>query len=356
MLKTNRIKEQDSHLFLVHNFFSVISAEQIIKQNKITKAFALIVTKQSMDYINKCIDNMDKSLWKKIEIDQILFNVKFNPLVYREKVKRHFSEKEKRMEEIFRKHHIQKLYFSDLRNINQKIIYVVAQKKGMQIDFYEEGIALYYNPSINTKFNYIKHKTKEFFLGEEYKKLLKNKINFEADNLYCFLPEKYEFANARNKIKLNFSLNHKNEDKIKKLNIETLFLSRPVSEDNKMPLNCELNILDKFLSGKNFKNIYFKFHPREKQDKIELLKRRFAIKTLPGEYQNIPAEEIVWFSNIKNLVGYDTSTLAYMSELKNNIKVYSLLEEIVKYNHSFSLNKVYELYKEKFKNIELIKL
>lgn len=347
--------DSGGHLFIFPNFFSIISAEQIIKQNGIKNAFALIMTRGNADYIKKCISNMDKNLWKDIEVSPYLFRIKFNTFSYSRKAKRYFLEEETYINEILKKHDIKKMYLSNLENINQKIAFAVAKEKCKEVNLCEEGIALYYSSHENTRLNYIKNKMKDFFYGEKYRYLLKNKTDFEIENLYSFLPHKYDFPNVKNKIELKFILNSENKEKIRKLEIENLFLSRPVSEDNKMPLNCELNILDRFLSSNNFKNIYFKFHPREQKTKIELLKRKFNIKLLPEEYQNIPAEEIVWFSNVRNLIGYDTSTLAYMSELKNSIKVYSLLGEIVKNSSPFRLKQVYKLYKEKFQNINFIK-
>jgi len=291
---------------------------------------------------------MDHDLWSKIDSLPFEFNIKFSLTI-----KRNIKNIYNNILEIYSQNNIEVVYLPNIPSADEKLLYSVAKRQGIKVNFYEEGVNLYADLIKKNKF---KNFIKSFLLGNKYR-LYDKRENFRADKVYCCFPEKYSFKNYSkiNQIKLDFSLGELERKKLKNLDIETLILSRPVSEDNLISFEREKNFLKCFFENYNLdrKKTYIKFHPRENEEKKCFIKSNFKLKELPIELSGLPAEKIVLSSDIKRLIGYSSGTLAYASELRN-IEAYSFLEELPK--ESFELKQVYDLFKKEFKKINFIKL
>jgi hypothetical protein len=350
------------NLFIINNFFSILSAEKIIKQEKLTNNIAFL-SGTNKEYLEKLSKNINKNFFKNIYRGEIgclvpkkdkeksLFKKIKKVFLYPRKMKKLINRKRTRTRDFFEKNNISAAYFPILEGTKMKIMFNVAKKMNIETNLYEEGISLYLDwdkPFLEK----IKLKVADLLIQKDL--ISKRTKNFKVDNVYCFFPEKYTFNNSTTIKKLKFSLDSEQSQKLQKLRIENLFLSRPLSEDGLLSLGAEIKIVNQFFSKNDFNKVYFKFHPRESREKIKILKDKFNIFSLPKEFQNLAAEEIIWFGKIKNVIGYETSTLAYMSEFKKGVNFYSLLEKILQKNKSSYFRASHYLYRNKFKKIKFL--
>lgn len=331
-------------LFYIRNLFSASFAEQIIKDKYLEDSLALIKNDKSNNYYNKISKSMDSSLWIEILKSKLNIDLKFDIFMEKkikteiDKVINYYTDKK-----------IDEIYLSNIFDSKEKVMYMAARDLGIKINFYEEGVNIY--RQLYFEKNRFKKLIKKIMAGK-YRDIYKNPAFFKADNLYCSFPDKYYYNNYNNidKISPNFQIADNLKSLIDKLNMEVLFLSRPLSEDGLVSYEKEKGIMRDFLKKelKKNSNIYIKFHPREDESKINDIRKEFGVKELPDKLKVLPAEKIVFNSNINTLVGFETGTLAYASEL-TKIRVYSLLNKIDKKPNY--LKNIYNFYKEEFSNI-----
>ncbi|SHF22479.1 hypothetical protein SAMN02745164_02037 [Marinitoga hydrogenitolerans DSM 16785] len=333
------------NLFIIRNWFSIISAERIINEKNKKNNIALVAN-SNIEYFKKMEKYMNKDLWKNIEF----FNPKLGKFAFLNQEK--LLKKYNYFKKILKKYNTSVIYLSNLDSLEEKMLYKISKEMKIKINIYEEGTNLYvtfiYNNNIIDK---IKSKIRNY-LYQEYSFLTYQKNNFKANTLYSFFPEKYKFTNVINKEKINFDIKQSNDLK-KFLKFKSLFLSRPLSEDRIINRKLEIKILEEFLSNFN-RDIYFKFHPRESKEKIEFILKNYKIKILNNKLQEFPAEYLIYNSGIENLIGYESGTLAYISEFKKDINVYSLLKKIVENSKSSYLKTFYDFYRKEFKKIIFI--
>lgn len=336
------------NLFHISNFFSVLMAESIIQKFNLKDNIALVINNKTDDYFDKIKYNINKEYWNKVINSR--FNYSFNKL----KLKNDLSRNAKHISNFLIEEKIYKIFLSNIQNsFEDRFLYNVSKKNKLEINFYEEGLNFYLPPlNISNNLNYIKILIKKILYKNKIYDFSKEYNEYVPDNIYCVFPKKniLQFKNHIYQIKPNFD-DAKIKKEIYKFKLDTIFLSRPLSEDKIVTRDEEIEILKNFFKEFSNEKIYFKFHPRETKEKRDYLKNTFKIKELPDEIKNFSAEKIVFNSSIKTLIGYETGTLAYASELKN-IKVYSLLKRIKK--NSKYLDSFYELYSKEFKKIKYI--
>lgn len=336
-------------IFLIRNLFSIMSAENIIKEFNMKNPVAYIVKTDIEEYSEKLEKNLDKDLWRnvvKMKYSSRDFLVEKNNKIQKNNIKKILEEIEKDL----KKFKIQNIYLSNIEALEEKVIWEIAKKTDIKINYYEEGTNLY--TSLWSNKLSIKWIIKYFLLGN-LNFLIRNKGYFKGEKLYSYFPQKYKYNNVKNKIKLKleYSVSENERNEIEKLDIKSIFLSRPLSEDGIMIEEEEIKVIKNFLEN-NKTEIYVKFHPRESTEKINKMMQSVNMKLLPKELQDISAEKVIYNSkNIRKLYGYETGTLAYMSEIKD-IEVYSLLERI--YKNSKYLRKIYKLYKNEFNKIKFM--
>ena len=336
-------------LFYITNLLSVAIAEEIIRINNIEHPIACITNFGNKDYYANIKKSMNVQLWAKIDLCSVrLFKrTRFKDIaLYRKSLNRQYKE----FVNLIKKDNVNEVYLPNIVSEEEKILYYACKDNNITINFFEEGTNLYFN--LDNQSSKLRRYIR-WILAGKYRYVTYSREYFKADSIYCCFPDKYKFCNYNNKIKVNlkFDLNKNEKDKLDELNIDGLFLSRPLSEDNILTEDIELETLIRFFSTFNKKNIYVKFHPRESKEKIERIMKLIDIKEIPDDYKYMPAEKLVLYSNIKTLIGYETGTLAYASELKN-VETYSLLNMIR--NKSEYLNNIYNLYFNEFKKIRFI--
>lgn len=338
------------YLFLIRNFISIQSAEEIIT-TKNSKAIGIIVSNPDKLYREKLASKLNRSLWVSVFINESSFpSLSKNFFRYLENLCIYSTF----LTKILTENNISEVFLSNLQNKEDKHIYFLARKHRITINLFEEGLALYTGFTQETlSFKYVLKFLLSYF-PSPISHLYKNKIKYKTNILYTYLPDKYTQKNIKEKVRLNFRPSNKYYNLIIKKDIQTLFLTQPLSEDGLITVGQELLIIEEFVSTTRFSNLYIKFHPRDNSEKIKLIQSKFDFKLLPNNLQHASAEEIVWYSNIENLVGYYSTTLAYMSELKKDINVYSLLRLLATSNDNLYLLAVYNLFKNKFKKVFFI--
>ena len=338
------------HFFYITNIFSVIIAEEIIKRNNINNPVALVAN-FGETFFNSIRDNMDNQLWHKIYLSPISQGKRDG---IRDIIgfKKSLMEKEQEYIRFIKKNNISNVYLPLIIDEEEKIIYHVCEEREIAINFYEEGVNLYIALEIQGSKvrKYIK-----WILAGKYRYIVWGREKFFAKTLYCCFPEKYKFKNCDNKIKvdLRFDLSKEEQEILGNLDIDILFLSRPLSEDGLLTEEKELGTLKNFLTvfDKQEKKIGIKFHPRESEGKKAKILSIMNVKEIPKEYSFMSAEKLLLSSNFKAVIGYETGTLAYISEL-TNIETYSLLNKYK--NESRYFNMIYDFYFKEFKNIKYI--
>lgn len=334
-------------LFYIRNKFSILSAEEIINNNKLSECIAYIVDNDIDGYYENLKNDMDEKKWKFISLAPFKSKANINTikLVF---LKNNINRIENIILETLRMMNIKRVFLSNILAYEEKIIYYCAKMMDIEVNYYEEGTNLYLNNG--KECSKIKYFSKKILLGK-YKYLCYDRKLFNFNSVYCCFPEKYLLNNVKEKKRNIIKLIDDSKKIDRQQGIDVLFLSRPLSEDKIISLEDEINLFMNLKNKFKNKNIYVKFHPRESKEKISYFKEKYDISELPEKYCDMPAEKLLMYININILVGYETGTLAYVSEI-TNIKTYSMLRLVN--NKSKYLNDFYEFYKSYFKNINYL--
>lgn len=333
-------------LFIVRNLLSIQTAETIIQVEGIKSPVAMFASNDPA-YRQKLKAQLCSNEWQFVPQDDYLYPL--FALSYAKDIRNYRNY----VQTLFRQMKISRIFLSCLNSDDEKILYGVAQANNIKVYFYEEGTNLYCDLYGNDAKARLKGLLKALMTRSLFE-LTFTKGDFRGEKLYCLLPEKYKFDNVTEIIKLTPNFASYDKATIENLDIRNLFLSRPLSEDGLVTLDEEISILRGFFGSDRFDDVIVKFHPRESAEKIDRLKEEFKFSTLPAPYENLSAEQIVWNGNVENLIGYETSTLAYVSELKPETNVFSLLQRLVATSNSSHLNTFYDLYREDFRKINFL--
>lgn len=352
------------NLFYIRNLTSVHTAQSIISQFNYNNNIAFLLEDQTHLYKSKLKAEIDNSFFHKIETINVSGWKSNNTMRYIGFFIRTLKLKK-------RKHHIknyllhnniQRIFLSNIKNYQEKLFFVTAQELEVEVNLYEEGFTLYTSiqpsqldfgfKSIHTR---LKKNFKIFFIKILYgnsESLLEKPIShFQATNVYALFPNLYSIKNYENLIryKLIMPISENIFKNLKYLESQNLYLSRPFVEDKILTLDEEINL---YIQVQNdFGPIIVKFHPRETEEKKELLKNRLNLTEVSKEIRNIPAEKIVLNIELSNLIGTFSNTLMYASAF-TNIPVKSY---ILKINHNHRVVSVFEKFMlDNFKNIDYI--
>lgn len=314
------------NLFYIRNILAVKITEEIIKKNDIKNAVGVIVRNEQSNYFDKVSSVMSKDLWDDIKESKIDSTIRMN-LRNRRTFFNLLDEQSKLISDLLKG--VSSVYLSNINSIEEKLIYHIAQVDSIEINFYEEGLNLYYDSSDFNKRTVHEKLKKPFKLiwAGRYRHVLWGKSKFLADTIYCVFPEKYKFNNFKKiqRVRPKFSVEAENEQ-IKKFKTKNLFLSRPLSEDNILDLRDEMKLIETVLKKCNGK-LVIKFHPRESDEKKQTILSKYKIDEIPEFLRGFAAEEIVLNGKVERLIGYETATLAYVSEL-SNVETYCLLKDL----------------------------
>lgn len=182
------------------------------------------------------------------------------------------EEKEKEIRSLLLKYRIKELVIGNRYNPIDRHFYFVAKKMGIRISIMEDGMRNYIDESEIVDVKNIKIGIKKAILGNKYK-IFNIFDEIKYDSKYCLLSIE---KNEKNK-KINLGKEMSKELKIYFQNKiiksdglkHTLFLSQSLSEDNEIRQEDEIEIIIKKLLKLKKEKIYFKFHPRDSEEKKE---------------------------------------------------------------------------------------
>lgn len=338
------------NVFFIRNLFSIKSSEAIIKKRKLKNTIAVFTYTEgaaNVQYISKLKEGLNMENWTKIKIFKHEFP-SFNKnmsLFYYKKVKVYYQNAEFFLKDL----NLKEVYITNPNAYSEKVFYEILKKRCQNINLYEEGINMYYDYAQNS--SVLKKNIRKLFLFD-FLKLEKKLKDYEFNEIFSTIPEKVYLKkyNKLTELPLKEMFLSEKESKIKNNN-KILFISRPISEEGYITLEEEFSLVKKIVEKYGNKNIIFKFHPRESEKKQEEIKSEFNVITVKESLKKLSAEEIILKENYKKIIGYDSSTLVYMSEIKD-IEVISLVSYLKEKN--LYLNLMYNLFKMKFRNIDLI--
>lgn len=339
------------NLFYIRNLMSVHTAQSIIQQFDYESNIAFLVENQSEKYKEKLISEIDNRLFNNIETTKLTGltygkNVRFiSFLVKVLKIKKMTNP----IKDYFLENEVNRVFLSNIKSYEEKLIFVTAKKLNIELNFYEEGLNLYTNFLRDSYVSYFEKSTTQtkalikasminLFYGKTYAYLEKPLKEFCAENAYVLFPELYPFLNYNNLVEyqLTMPISKTVYEKLSGLLDKNLYISRPYVEDGILTLHEEINLYKKVI--KDFGNIVVKFHPREEQDKKDYLIKTLGINEIESTIKDIPAEKISLNVKLANLIGTFSNTLMYTSKF-TSIPVHSYIKII---NHSHKLVNVFE--------------
>lgn len=323
-------------VFEVRNFLSIIMAKEIIKNYKI-KDYKFLIPYLSEDYLKKMksILNVDENLI--MSFDENIYYKK-NPLRY--------IIAEKKIKKLLEIEKIEELYLCNTHGL-EKHLYLIFKNRNKNVNFFEEGMNCYFD--YFSKKEFLKNSRLKKYIYPKFKKIYFNSIIY--DNVYVNFCEAYQYKDYKNihKIKLQFEILENRK------RIENLFLTRPLSEDNIIDEDTEIELIISYLKKQNNSKIFFKNHPRESIQKIQKIQKILIENNIKVEIlkEECSAEELIKYYDIRKLIGFETGTLIYLSE-NYNIRTDSLLKTAVEKSNNKHLESFYYFYKENFKKINYI--
>lgn len=354
------------NLFYIRNLISVHTSQSIIKQFLYYNNIAFIVENQTDKYKSIIISEIDEKLFNKIVKNHIT-GIKEQKVNNRIINLFHSIFKLKKIvlpiEKYLITNKVKIIFLSNLSSFEERLIYVVAKKMNIIVNFYEEGFNLYTNnykytySSLRDLYNfYLKRLLKKLIYKSLYGKkfaLIEGKLyEYQSDKLYVLFPKLYTAKNYNEIIKYTLNIPIKKDllNAIKLLEGKNLYLSRPYFEDGILSLNEEIGLYKKITN--DFDQLIVKFHPRESEMKKEILKSKFNLIEIGNNLRNIPAEKITLNSKLSNLIGTYSNTLLYTQKY-SDIPVKSYIHLISDLHFEIRSNKKFML--ENFNDIEFIK-
>lgn len=322
-------------VFIIRNYISAISAECIIKQYKISTAYALIVDRTDVPgYVDKIRSAMNQKLWVNIENISMYYPSSNSCNKIREilEIKRIWKKQKKEIERKMSKvKKVSSIFLTYPAENLEKLMYLYGKKKGIILNSFEEGLNHY-----DTYCKVLRKK--EFFLKRIIRQLIYFDCKFSLispddlkfSDVFCLLPSSYNRDNyTRNllSIKPDFSNIHIKE-KLKSFPYEVLLITGPFVEQRIFTEEEEFNLLKQMVDFFKGKKIVLKPHPRENNEKVKKYSELLNIDLLNENLTDYAAESIVENSKIKYIGGVLSSTLVYESLLNDKVIVYSFIKSV----------------------------
>lgn len=338
-------------IFIIRNIFSIITAEAIIKQKEIKNAVFAVFIINNNNYYKKIMKNL--SVNSKVIIKPLFYySLNIKKYFFLKKV---IDLKTEEIKKVFYETNCTEVFLSCLNDPIERHISYVANELKIKVNLYEEGLNMYFNDlgylSTKNLLRKLLQKFFTFFHEEKYHFYSVNKKYIDIFNVYCILPKAYQFKNYQKLSKINLTFEIKNNRKI----IENLLVTRPLSEDKLLDEKREIEIILNYLNKNNIKEITLKPHPRENEEKIKKIIEQAKLRQINIEIfkDEIPLEKIIEDYDIKKMIGYETGSLVYLSELYD-IKCDCLLKTVVKETNLSYFKNYYNFYSKNFKKINYV--
>lgn len=318
----NKIDDRQN-IFLIRNFFCIISAETIILQYKISNPIAYIINRDGNNWLVDAIQHsLNPSIWKNIKIIDLSLQ------------KKSFNSKQKVaiiqsvLSNAFIKDCPNSIFITVTNDNIEKYTYFYAKKNKICLNKYEEGMNHYANPRLleNTSLlkrllRYIRYPNNHFVLINECK--------CTYNNVYSFFPNYYRKNDYKRHFQLDFV--NTNNEITKKQKVSVLLITGPYSDSGEMTEEEEFSLYKKMLDlvPRGYE-IVIKPHPRENIKKVESFCQLYNCKMIDEKYQNLPVEILITKNNFEYILGIWTSTLLYATKLSNKSKIISCVKTLIK--------------------------
>lgn len=342
-------------LFYIRNTLMLRISEDIITSQNLDNCHLYIADNLSLsnDYKNMLSLKANQTIWK---------NIISNPRIIKKKkgIKLFFlslkysKEKIIEYENLINVMRIREIYISNTRAFDERIINLIATKNSIKLFKIDEGISGYQS-NINklSIIGLVKKVTKSIISGFYLRNhninpySSKNRIE-KYERYYSLYPEFLEARAKKNVFKISFPLDEINHLNNQELNqIKNIYVSQPLSEDNILSIESEVENILKL--NENFENLYIKVHPRDSIKKMSILSDNSRIRFLPKDLQDISVESLSKLPNLKNVIGYYSTSLIFFSQ-ETKIHVQSLIKVISTKN----IQSIYLFFKKNASNIEYI--
>ena len=221
------------------------------------------------------------------------------------------EKKECEIKSILLKYNVSEIIIGNRYTPIDRHFAIIARSLGIKVSLMEDGMRNYIDESSVNTLNPVTELIRRGIFGRYYT-LNSFSTELSLDKRYCLLP----LNNDENTVKIEFGKNISKELKsyleryLSEVNggENTLFLSQSLSEDNEIYQEDEIEIIVQELLKEKEKKIYFKFHPRDSENKkkkiIENLKKE-NIKYIDLSFDiDIPIELFTNQLSIKKIVGW----------------------------------------------------
>jgi hypothetical protein len=334
------------NLFLLTNYLTILIAEEIIKQKGLADNIALVYPMRGYLDGVKFRRLIDQSLFKEIiQIDEYPpYNQRNNAIIYRLYLRKQNRFIRKFYNKMLNFDYVLSAYVPVPTSLEGSALIQILSLRGISVNLFDEGVPEVYTPpfrqthiSISIKVKNLLRLVLEYviyygsnnlFNSRSFSKLIKS---YPIRGYYALFPDllnNYNFPI----IEVNISNIIEKSPLIIPSNINSLFLSRPMSEDNLVSLDEELQVLQTIY---NFlpSGTYIKFHPRESEEKIKIITSKFTFIPVTEELMDVPAEFFLKSNKLNVISGYYSNSLLIASKF-SNFKVISFIGLFNKFSSS----------------------
>jgi hypothetical protein len=325
------------NIFYISNFSSIIVAEQIINQLKLSNNYALI-NYLNDNYSHQIISNLNRY---KFEYVGIAYNYSGNNIHSKKiinlinRIKNNFYNNSlKFYNNKFDDNRIDLVFLSNLNSKDQIDFYSYCKIKNVEVRLFDEGISNGYIDSIfkikNTNFIKLQIKSILKFLIKRISTIANESVSLtfkhitesgDIKHYYSFFPQLF-IDHKITSYCLDFNQYISSINQF--ITPKYIFFSRPLSEDNIISYNDEIEII-RTIRLHIPRDSYIKFHPRESGLKIDEIVNTLGFKTLPEDIEMIPGELLLKSIYLTSIYGYLTTTMFFAATF-TNIKVVSFIE------------------------------
>ena len=346
----NILNNVTGNLFFIHTPFQLFVAQQLIHDQKLKNncmVYGYIDKNEHFLNIYNIIriDSMWKSCffieniasWPQIDFRNILHTNK------------EIKKTDTYIKEIIKRNNISDIYFGDMNNRSYQLLSFVYSKRGLHVNFFEEGSSHYVNLGHCASYgNYLYRLSKsiisDLLIYKRYWGLCFGKWIYFKTMDYSLLPINKRYSFVPYYYKENFDvIIHPSlllSDKLKaiiseevsniNLNNVILFLSEPLDETSSDSYKMELETIRIAFSDLSKDNvILIKFHPRENVFKQKEILKIFS--NLGFNYRvisqtiNVPVEYYLQLLNFKDIYTFLCSTSFYNGYIYKKTRIHTLL-------------------------------
>lgn len=323
--------------FIIMNTYTAVMANSILEFNQ-KKGIAVLSDPSVVEDLTIYQETIEEilnlsNMWASIiRLDKIDFNEsKILPGLFQLFfLKRFVISRKAFFEDLLNLYDVDEAVISNIDVYNEIPLLTVLNKKKISLSLFDETVYRGYLSDIFSEVkqnytylikmkSYIKLIVARIILGS-YSDILYNKVPFSEKqsfhNYYSQFPDIYPLKNVTNKIKIIPSF-----PKIES-NASSLLLTSCLSEDGLISLSEELELIRQ-ISKVIPSNTVVRFHPRDSQDKKNLILELTGYKELP--VNPLLSESLIFGENLLFLSGYLTSTLFTASRLNKRLNVNSFI-------------------------------